>query len=81
MRTQPLCIVRTSESSFQLFGAHDPVMGDDIDGPVTMHITFKTQQLSICFCKRCGLAYLNKQETTFGEVGPTSVHSPHGGSA
>lgn len=80
MKLRPMCVVLTQDDAVKYYGAHEPIAAK-AGGHITMNINLTEQSLSLRFCKRCGVAYVEASSVTFDKASPDGNVSPQGGNA
>jgi len=73
----PVCLVRTDDHALKLFNAHEPIPAK-AGGNVTLNLNLGKQTVSLCLCKRCGMAYVDSEVIRHGlQLVPPPPTDPH----
>ena len=78
-RLFPVCVSRTEAGALMFKQGHDPTpVPGDKGGHVTLNVTVGGSRTSLQFCRRCGLAFVARQETVFDKASPDATMSEGG---
>ncbi|HEY5657690.1 MAG TPA: hypothetical protein VIY27_07855 [Myxococcota bacterium] len=78
-RQYPVCVTRADDNAMKFWTGHEPIPAT-VGGHFTVNMTLGTQKVALLLCRRCGVAYVAREEITFAEPSPDATRG-QGGSA